>query len=339
MKAALLRNIEDLAVVSVPDPEPEPGELVLQVKACAVCGTDVKVFHHGHKHIVFPRITGHEVSGVISHCGPGITDFHPGERVTVAPAIPCGRCHYCRRGWPTMCDNLKAIGYHYDGGFAQLMKVPAIAVANGCVNRIPDNVSFAQATLAEPLACVINGQRLSQVELGDTVLILGAGPIGCLHAELARATGAGQVILTDILPERLQIASFTGAITVDLSREDILTRVRELTDGRMAERVIVAATSQQAQEKAVELVAKRGSVNFFGGLPKEKPFINLNSNLVHYGEFTIVGTHGSAPRDNRLALTLLASGRIRASAYLTHTFPLEEIHQALQAAESRQGLK
>ncbi|MCM8769535.1 MAG: zinc-dependent dehydrogenase [Candidatus Omnitrophica bacterium] len=339
MKAAILKSVENLELEEVPEPKPGPGELVIQVKACAVCGTDVKVYHHGHKHIVFPRITGHEVSGVVIKCGAGVTNYQPGDRVIVAPAIPCGQCHYCRRGYQTMCDQLKAIGYHYDGGFAEEMKVPAAAVANGCVNHIPQGVSFTEATLAEPLACVINGQKLSQVGLGDTVLILGAGPIGCLHAQLARAVGAGQVILAEVLPERLKMAEFTGAILVDLSREDIVEKVKQLTAGRMAERVIVAATSHQAQEKAVELVAKRGSVNFFGGLPKEKPVINLNSNLVHYGEFMIVGTHGSAPRDNELAIGLIARKDITAKAYLTSILPLEQIHEALHLAEIRQGLK
>ncbi len=339
MKAGILKDIEKLTVEDVPDPEAGPGEIVIQVKACAVCGTDVKVFHHGHKHIVFPRITGHEVTGVVVDCGAGVSNFQPGDRVAVAPAIPCGQCHYCRQGWQTMCDNLKAIGYHYDGGFAELMKVPATAVTNGCVNLIPENVSFQEATLAEPLACVINGQRLSQVSLGDTVLIIGAGPIGCLHAELAKSSGASRVILADIVPERLAMAAFTGALTIDASHQDILSRVKELTGGRLAERVIVAATSHQAQEKSVELVARRGSVNFFGGLPKEKPFINLNSNLVHYGEFYIVGTHGSTPRDNKLALDLIGSGKINTQAYLTHSFPLEQLHQALMVAESMKGLK
>ncbi|MCM8829365.1 MAG: alcohol dehydrogenase catalytic domain-containing protein, partial [Candidatus Omnitrophica bacterium] len=178
-KAAVLKGIENLEIVERDVPSPKRGELLLKVKSCAICGTDIKVFHHGHKHIVFPRVTGHEVSGIIEKAGEDIEQYREGDRVAVAPAIPCGYCYYCRKGWQSMCDNLKAIGYHFDGGFAQYMIVPEVAVRNGCVNKIPENVDFDQASLAEPLACVINGQQLSRVEVGNTVLILGAGPIGC----------------------------------------------------------------------------------------------------------------------------------------------------------------
>ncbi len=339
MKAAVLKDIEQLSIEEVEIPVPADDELVVKVQSCAICGTDIKVYHHGHKHIVFPRITGHEVSGTVSSIGKNVKDVKPGDRVAVAPAIPCGRCHYCRKGYQSMCENLKAIGYHYDGGFAQYMLVPEDAVRNGCVNKIPANVSFEEASIAEPLACVINGQSLSRVETGDTVLIMGAGPIGCFHAEFAINTGAGKVILADISSERVKSAEFTGALTVDMSRSDIKKTVAELTDGRMADRVIVAVGAHQPQELALELVARRGSVNYFGGLPKEKPFINFNSNLLHYGEFFVTGTHGSNPMHNKIALDMISSGRINAKNYVTDKFKLEEIKKGLEKAEKKEGLK
>jgi len=339
MKAAVLKHPEELSVEETAIPVPGDNEILLNIKACAICGTDVKVFHHGHKHIVFPRITGHEVSGTISAVGKNIKEYSNGDRVAIAPAIPCGRCYYCRKGYQSMCDNLKAIGYHYDGGFAEYMLVPEDAVRNGCVNRIPGNVSFEEASIAEPLACVINGQSLSRVETGDTVLILGAGPIGCFHAEFAATTGAGKVILADISPERIKMAEFTGSSLVDMSKNDIRKVVAEMTGGRMADRVIVAVGASQPQEQALELVAKRGSINYFGGLPKEKPFINFNSNLLHYGEFFVTGTHGSNPMHNRIALDLISSGRINARRYITHTYSLENIKEGLRKAENKEGLK
>jgi len=339
MKAAILKNIEELVIEDINIPEINKEEILIQVKACAICGTDIKVFHHGHKHIVFPRITGHEVSGVIVKVGKEVKEYKEGEKVAVAPAIPCGKCYYCRKGWQSMCDNLKAIGYHFDGGFAEYMVIPEDAIKNGCVNKIPENVSFEQSTLAEPLACVINGQILSDVKLGDVVLVLGAGPIGCFHAEVANLFGAKKVILSDISSDRLKMAQFTGAILIDMTKEDIKERVRDLTDGRMADKVIVAVGSSQAQEISLELVAKRGSVNFFGGLPKEKPFINFNSNLVHYGEFFVVGTHGSAPYHNKLALDIISTGKIKINNYITHRFPIEKIKEAFKVAEEKKGLK
>ncbi len=339
MKAAVLKKPEDLSVEDFNTPVPGDNEIVIKVHSCAICGTDVKVYHHGHKHIVFPRITGHEVSGTVSSVGGNVKEVKQGDRVAIAPAIPCGRCYYCRKGYQSMCDNLKAIGYHYNGGFAEYMLVPEDAVRNGCVNRIPDNVSYQEASIAEPLACVINGQSLSRVETGDTVLILGAGPIGCFHAEFARNTGAGKVILADISSERVKSACFTGAVLVDMSRSDLKKTVSELTGGRMADRVIVAVGAHQPQEQALELVAKRGSVNFFGGLPKEKPLINFNSNLLHYGEFFVTGTHGSNPAHNRIALDMISSGRINAKNYITDTFKLADIKKGLEKAEKREGLK
>ena len=340
MKAAVLEKIEKLEVKEIPDPVVQEGEIVIKVKSCAICGTDIKVFHHGHKHIRFPRVTGHEVSGVIVALGKNVIGYQEGQRVAVAPAIPCGKCYYCRRGIEAMCENLTAIGYHYDGGFAQLMRVPVDAVNNGCVNSIPENISFEGASLAEPLACAINGQELSKIKFGDTVVVIGAGPIGCFHAELARIKGARKVILVDISSARLEKAKFTGSdIYIDSSRENLQERVFEETEGRGADKIIVAAGSGRAQEDSLKIVAKCGIINFFGGLPKDKPTINFDSNVLHYGECYVVGTHGSAPRHNRLALEILAKRKIDAKNYITGKFPLAEIRKGLKMAEEKNGLK
>ncbi len=339
MKAAILKDIEKLEIEDIKIPEPKENEILIKVKSCAICGTDIKVFHHGHKHIVFPRITGHEVSGIVVKVGKNVNEYKEGDRVAVAPAIPCGKCYYCRKGQQTMCDNLKAIGYHYDGGFAEYMLVPENAVLNGCVNKIPDNLSFEVASIAEPLACVINGQILSKIEVGDIVLILGAGPIGILHSLLAKINGAGKVILADIAEERIKEAEFTGVYLIDMSKEDIYEKVKKITEGHMADRVIVAVGSKNAQEISLKLVAKRGSINFFGGLPKDSPYIQFDSNLLHYGEFFVVGTHGSTPLHNKIAIELLSSGRINVEKLITHKLPLERIKEGLELVENKKGLK
>ncbi|MCM8803954.1 MAG: zinc-dependent dehydrogenase [Candidatus Omnitrophica bacterium] len=339
MKGAVLKEIEKLEIEEVELPEPKENEILIKVKSCAICGTDIKVFHYGHKHIVFPRITGHEVSGIVEKVGKNIKEFKEGDRVAVAPAIPCGKCYYCRKGQQTMCDNLKAIGYHYDGGFAEYMLVPEIAVLNGCVNKIPANLSFELACLAEPLACVINGQILSRIETGDIVLIIGAGPIGILHSLLAKINGAGKIIIADISEGRIKESEFTGCYLIDMNKKDIYDEVKRITDGHMADRVIVAVGSKQAQELSLKLVAKRGSINFFGGLPKESPYIQFDSNLLHYGEFFVVGTHGSTPLHNKIAIELLSSGRIELEKIITHKLPLERIKEGYQIVENKKGLK
>jgi L-iditol 2-dehydrogenase len=339
MKGAILKDIEELEIKEVKVPEPKENEILIKVKSCAICGTDIKVFHHGHKHIVFPRITGHEVSGIVFKVGKNVKEYKEGDRVAVAPAIPCGKCYYCRKGQQTMCDNLKAIGYHYDGGFAEYMLVPENAVLNGCVNKIPNNLSFELASIAEPLACVINGQILSRIETGDIVLILGAGPIGILHALLAKINGAGKIILADISEERIKEAEFTDVYLVNMSKNDIYEEIKNITDGHMADKVIVAVGSKNAQELSLKLVAKRGSINFFGGLPKESPCIQFDSNLLHYGEFFVVGTHGSTPLHNKIAIELLSSGRINAEKLITHKLPLEKIKDGFEIVENKKGLK
>jgi len=341
MRAVVLERVGELVLKELEKPQCPPDGILIKVKACAVCGTDVKIFHHGHRMIRPPRVMGHEVAGVVEEVGWQVEGYKVGDRVAVAPAVPCGECHYCRIGAQTMCDELTAIGYHYDGGFAEYMVVPPVAVRNGCVNIIPDNVSFQEAAIAEPLACCINGQELSGVKLGDTVVVIGAGPIGCFHSQLAHAKGATKVILVDISAERLEMAkTVAGAdIYVDSSKEDALEIVMRETEGRGADVVIVACSSGKAQEAGLEMVAKRGNINFFGGLPKDNPYINFNSNILHYRESSAVGTHGSAPRHNKLALQLIASGKINAKGLITHTLPLEDVKKGIEITEQGKGLK
>ena len=341
MKAAILEKIEDLKIKDMPIPKPSGNELLIKVKACAVCGTDVKVYHSGHKNIEFPRITGHELSGEIIEAGKNVRNYEKGMRIAVAPAVPCGKCFYCKKEIYGMCDELKSIGYQYDGGFAEFMIVPERAITNGCVNELPENLSFYEAAIAEPLACVINSQELSSVKNGDVVVVIGSGPIGFFHLELARSKGASKTILIEISQERLKVAQAFAMsdVYIDPSSEDQSKRVMEETGGRGADVVIVACSSGKAQENALGLVAKRGSINFFGGLPKDKPFINFNSNLVHYNEFSVVGTHGSSPRHNKEALGLISKGIIKAKKYITETLPLEKLLEGIENVEKAKGLK
>ncbi len=341
MKAAVLNDIESLEIKDIPVPSPSEYEIVIKVKACTICGTDIRLFHHGHKHLRFPRVPGHELSGEIVEVGSKVKNYHVGQKVAVAPAIPCGSCYYCRRGMQSMCLNLQAIGYHYNGGFAEYMLVPENAVRNGCVNPLPPNLSFEEAALAEPLACAINGQELSRIHLGDTVVVIGAGPLGCMHIQLARANGATKIILIELVQSRIDFAieRVRPDVVINPSTEDVVARIKEETNQRGADKIIVACPSPKAQEDSLKIVAPRGIVNFFGGLPKDKPFINFDSNLVHYGEFYVVGTHGSAPYHNELALDLISSGKVKVKELITHRFPLGRFEEALKLAESREAMK
>ena len=340
MKAAVFHGPGDLRVTELPPPAIRDGELLVKVAACAVCGSDVRTFRHGARNIDRPVVLGHELSGTIVELRTAATGFREGERVAIAPAIPCGECRYCQRGIETMCENLRSIGYQFDGGLAEFMAVPAPAVRAGCVNRVPDAVSFHEAALAEPLACVMNAQELLGVTQGDTVVVIGAGPIGCLHAGLARVRGAATVILADLRPERLQAAAPFGAdVLIDGSREDVRTRVLDATGGAGASVVIVAAPSNRAQEQAITLAARRGRINFFGGLPKANPIIALDANAVHYEELTIVGSYGSRPSHNRQALELVASGRLPVGRLVDLELPLDRVLEGLAAVEQGRVMK
>ena len=340
MKAAVFYGPEDMRVGEVPRPAIGAREVLVKVAACAVCGSDVRTFRHGARNITKPVILGHEISGTVTEVGAELSGFRIGQRVAVAPAIPCGDCRYCRDGAETMCERLQSIGYEFDGGLAEFLNVPASAVRAGCVNNVPDHVSFDEAALAEPLACVINAQELTSVGERDTVVVMGAGPVGCLHVALAKVRGAAKTMLVDIRPERLTLAAPFGAdVLIDGSREDVRARVLLETGGDGASVVIVAAPSNRAQEQSVALAARRGRINFFGGLPKTDPIIALDANIVHYRELSIVGSYGSRPAHNRMALDLIASGQLRAQPLIGLELPLDRVIDGLHAVEEGRVLK
>jgi len=340
VKVARLYAPGDLRVEDLPVPEAGPGDLVIRVRTCSTCGTDAKIFRFGHHHISLPRVLGHEVAGEVAEVGSGVGGWSEGDRVQIIAAIPCGVCHYCRKGQHTVCEDLESIGYQYDGGFAEFMRVPAKVLAVDGVNRIPEHVPFEEASLTEPLACVLNGQELAQVGEGDAVVILGAGPIGCLHVRLARARGAKTVVLVDVNQGRLDLAARAEPdAAIDSTKDDPIDSIRKMTDGRGADVVITATGVGQAQEQALEMTAPRGRISLFGGLPKDNSTIRFDSNLVHYGEISVFGAYGSAPRHNREALSLIADGKVRVDDLITHRMPLADVHKAIETVISGEGLK
>jgi L-iditol 2-dehydrogenase len=330
----------DLRVEDAPVPEAGPGDLVIRVRTCSTCGTDAKIFRFGHHHISLPRVLGHEVSGEITEVGSGVEGWSQGDRVQIIAAIPDGVCFFCRRGQHTVCEDLESIGYQYDGGFAEFMRVPAKVLSVDGVNRVPEHVPFEQASLTEPLACVLNGQELAQVGDGDSVVVLGAGPIGCLHVRLARARGARTVALVDVNQGRLDLAARAEPdISIDSTKDDPIDAVRKMTEGRGADVVITATGVGVAQEQALEMTAPRGRISLFGGLPRDDSAIRFDSNLVHYGELSVFGAYGSAPRHNREALALIAEGTVRVDDLITHRMPLADVNRAIETVMSGEGLK
>jgi L-iditol 2-dehydrogenase len=341
MKAARFYAPGDVRLVDVPEPSAGAGDVVVRVRNCSTCGTDLKISLYGHHHIEPPRTMGHEIAGEVVEVGAGVEGWTVGDRVQVIAAIPDGVCAECRAGRMTVCPNQRSMGYHYDGGFASYCRVPAAALAVGGVNRIPDHVSFADASVAEPLACVINGQELAGVGEGDDVAVIGAGPIGCLHVRLARANGARRVFLFDVNRDRLERAAAVAHpdATVHVRDDGNVAAVLSLTHGRGVDVAITAAASGAAQEQALLMLARRGRLSLFGGLPQDRPTITLDSNLVHYRELTLVGAYGSTPRHNAQAIEKIAAGAVPVGDLITHRLPLDAVLDGIDLVARGTALK
>jgi L-iditol 2-dehydrogenase len=330
-----------LDVVDVDTPEAGPSELKIRVESCATCGTDAKIFGNGHPRLEPPQIIGHEIAGEVIQVGSDTAGFSVGDRVQVIAAVPCEECWACKASKQGICINQTSMGYQYGGGFAEEMIVPeAVLNANG-VNKIPGDLSFDEAAVTEPLACALNAQRLIRVGEGDTVLVMGAGPIGCLHIRLARALGAKHVMLADINGDRLALSA--NAVkpdrAIDMSAEDLEAIVLEETGGIGPSVIITAAPAGAAQEQAIGMAAPGGRISFFGGLPKDKPMISVDSNVVHYKELILAGANGSSPAQNAEALELIASGKVPVADLITHRMSLENVRDAIEAVTSGDAIK
>jgi len=344
MLAAYLKNLSELELKEVPRPKCGDDEILLKVMACAICGTDVRIFLHGHRKVKFPWIIGHEVSGTIAEIGKNVQKRFPeikvGDRVQVAPGIACGKCDYCLQG--LVCPHMKAIGYDYPGCFAQYLLIPWDAITGNNLIPIPEDVSFAEASLAEPISCAINGLKmLGGISLGETVVIIGSGSLGVVHGKLAKMQGASRIIMVDIKDEKLDLARKVlgddNVLYIDSTKEDEVKRVLDVTNGEGADKVIIACSSKKAQERSLQMVKMYGKILYFGGLPSQDSIINFNSNALHYKAASVVGTFGSTVYQQKQAIKLISTGF--AKDLITHTFPLSKIQEAFKLAISGRALK
>lgn len=340
MKAAVLEELNKMVVKEVPTPEIDDDSVLVKVKACAVCGSDIRIYHSGNSRVNLPHIIGHEISGQVVKAGKRVTKVREGDRIAIGADVPCGECVFCEAGIGNNCQINYAMGYQFNGGFAEYVHLNKIVMNYGPVHKIPDHVSYDEAALAEPLGCVLNALELSQVRLGDTVVIIGAGPIGCMIIEVARRMGASKIIVVQRSRPRLEYARRFGAdVYILSSEEDAIKRVLEETRGLGADVVITANPSPQAQADAIHMAKNRARVNFFGGLPKDKSLVTLDTNIIHYKELFVHGAHGALPIHHGKAVELIASGTIDVKNYISHHFGLDDINAAFEAAEGHQGMR
>jgi L-iditol 2-dehydrogenase len=339
MRALVYHGAGDLRVEERPDPEPGPGEALLEVAACGICGTDLRIAKGAHR--AYPdgtvRVPGHEIAGTVAAVGDGV-EVAPGTRAFVAPNVGCGHCAACRAGRVNLCRTPQALGITRDGGFAETLLLGSDVVAQGNVLPVGDRFDMAAIALVEPLACALRGSNACHIEAGEVVAIAGAGPIGLMHLLVARVRGPAAVVVSEPAPARREQALRFGAdAAVDPAGFE--AAVAEASDGNGADVVITAAPSAAAQRQALDLAAPGGRINFFGGLPRGDSVVPLDTNLVHYKELVVTGTTANTTEDCREALELVESGRIDTAALVDERLGLDGADAAFEAAAGGEVLK
>ena len=335
MKAAVYYGPNDIRIEDKPIPEIGPDEILVEMKACGLCGSDLMDWYLKDR---APLVLGHEPSGIVVEVGEKVEGFRKGERVFVHHHVACLTCHYCIHNDYTMCEQFTKT-HIIPGGFAEYFKVPAPNLKIDTF-KIPNEISFEEATLIEPVACCIRALRKCKIEPGDTVAIIGAGPAGIIHTTLTRHLGASQILVSDFVDYRLKAAEDAGAsVTVNPEREDFARRVRAETDGRGADLVIVTAPNAKAYMDALRICRKGGTVCVFAPTsPNDK--IEISPNLLFFNEIRIVPSYSTSHVETRMALQLILKGVIDAKKLITHRFPLERIAEAFKTAkESKECLK
>jgi L-iditol 2-dehydrogenase len=333
MQAAVLHGREDVRIEQVPIPNAEVGELVVEVGAALTCGTDLKVFRRGYhaRMIVPPALFGHELAGTVVQVGAGVADFAPGDRVVVLNSAPCGECYYCERGQENLCDDL----LFNNGAYAEFIRVPARIVAKNTLH-VPAHVPLEHAALTEPLACAVHGLEDSLPHPGDTVAVIGGGPLGLMILHVAALYGC-QVIALVKYDGQAEAARRLGAAHVvqTASIRDTISETRALTEkNRGVDIAIEAVGVPETWQEAVELVRKGGTVNFFGGCALGTR-VTLDTNRIHYSDITLRATFHHTPEFCRKALDLISSGRFQADAFITGHAHLAELNRVFEKLMNR----
>jgi L-iditol 2-dehydrogenase len=341
MKAAFLTSPRTLELREIQEPNVPDDGLVMEIKACGICGSDLRRWNEGPPPNSQGIVPGHEAAGFVTKVGNKCHHFAVGDRIAIAPDIRCGQCYYCKKELFNLCDKLHFVGITpgYPGGFAEQMVVTSEILEYGIVNKIPEGLSFTHAAVSELCNSVLATHEKAGTDKNDTVVIIGAGPAGCLHIAVAKQRGA-KVIVLEISETRRQMAlKFEPDLVIDASSKDVIEKIREFTGGVGADIVICANPVAATQTLAVQIVRKAGKVMLFGGLPKANPMITLDGNLIHYGEINVIGAFSYHPRFHKLSLDLLAGGKLPVESLITHTFELDKINEAYQTAVSGQALK
>ncbi|MGE9993454.1 alcohol dehydrogenase catalytic domain-containing protein [Peptoniphilaceae bacterium SGI.137] len=344
MKAVILHGPENYPhnyeVMDIEKPICGSGDILIEMKAVALCGTDKRIFTGAKtKGVRKDSVVGHEISGKIVEIGDKVKGYRIGDRVAVANVIPCGNCEACLSGRENACMNRQALGYEFDGGFAEYVLIPKIAIQKGNVIVLPDDISYTSGALIEPLACCIRGLKNVGTQFSDTVVIIGAGPIGLMHVQLSRAVGAGKIIVSEPDGNKRERALEVGATrVVNPEKDSLYDIVMEETRGCGADRVVMAIGVNGLVNEALKIAKKGGSVNLFAGFAKGKTS-EIDPSIIHYNELTVTGSTAYKRSDYRESAEMVFSKRIDLDALVSKTYEIEDFHQALEDHMSGKFLK
>ena len=335
MRVAMYYNNKDIRLEEMPMPGIGPGELLLRTEASGICGSDVMEWYRIKR---APLVLGHEVAGEVVEVGEGVDLYKKGDRVVASHHVPCNTCRYCLGGHHTVCETLRSTNFD-PGGFAEYVRLPAINADRG-VYLIPDEVSFEEATFTEPLACVVRGQRIAGLQPGETVLVIGSGIAGLLHVQLARATGAGRVVATDISEARLLAASEFGADAVVHADKDIPSELRSVNDGWLADKVLVCTGAKSANLQALESVERGGTVLFFAPTDPDVTIPISVNDLFFRNDVTLTTSYAGSPADHVTAMEHIRAGNVNVKKMITDRLSLSEVSRGFQlVAEAQDSIK
>lgn len=332
MKAAVIKQPGKIEIEQVPVPRAAAGEVLLKIEACALCGTDQRVLS-GEKHVDV-KIVGHEIIGTAVETGAGVKGVKAGDRFAVQTVIGCGQCPMCKIHRENLCEKgFIAMGYQFNGGFAEYMVMPKIAVDQGCLIPVPKDIPADAGTLIEPLSCCVNGMKYIPMETIEHALIFGGGIIGVMNGLVAKARGARRVTIMDVSNERLGLLRRLGLPFDDLvnsATTDPAAWVRENTSGRGVDAVVVAASVKALVVKGMSLLRRAGHLSIFAGMPKSAPAEMIDLNLIHYLELNLHGANSSSHAEYLAARDLILSGKLNARPLVTHRFTLDRFHDAVK---------